>query len=266
MVLGGHGDQMVPVVSATTVGGVPLEQLTTRGKISKMVERTRKGGGELVIAARHVGLVRARGGGGADGRRDLPRPEARPAVHRAARGRVRRSTASTWASPCKLGAGGVEEIVKLRLTRGRRRRCSASPRPPCARSSACSRRPRSRAVSCHAACDRAILNILPGTLRRRWSSGWRTHGDRARRLVRAWASRSPRRSPPRARTSRCSRAGAEVLEREAERIGALRRRRATSTIPPAPRATRPGDRRRVRRHRHPRPQRRRPTLRPPRCH
>src|SRR6476620_5084300 len=48
MVLGGHGDQMVPVVSATTVGGVPLEQLTTKGKISRMVERTRKGGGELV--------------------------------------------------------------------------------------------------------------------------------------------------------------------------------------------------------------------------
>ena len=30
MVLGGHGDQMVPVVSATTVGGVPLEQLVTK--------------------------------------------------------------------------------------------------------------------------------------------------------------------------------------------------------------------------------------------
>ncbi len=48
MVLGGHGDQMVPVVSATTVGGVPLEQLTTKGRIAKMVERTRKGGGEIV--------------------------------------------------------------------------------------------------------------------------------------------------------------------------------------------------------------------------
>jgi malate dehydrogenase len=48
MVLGGHGDQMVPVVSATTVGGVPLEQLTTKGRLAKMVERTRKGGGELV--------------------------------------------------------------------------------------------------------------------------------------------------------------------------------------------------------------------------
>src|SRR6266496_921079 len=48
MVLGGHGDQMVPVVSATTVGGVPLEQLVPRGRIAKMVERTRKGGGEIV--------------------------------------------------------------------------------------------------------------------------------------------------------------------------------------------------------------------------
>ena len=48
MVLGGHGDQMVPVVSATTVGGVPLEQLVSKAKIAKMVERTRKGGGEIV--------------------------------------------------------------------------------------------------------------------------------------------------------------------------------------------------------------------------
>jgi malate dehydrogenase len=48
MVLGGHGDQMVPVVSATTVGGVPLTQLVSRERIDAMVERTRKGGGEVV--------------------------------------------------------------------------------------------------------------------------------------------------------------------------------------------------------------------------
>lgn len=48
MVLGGHGDQMVPVVSATTVGGVPLTQLVSEGRIEAMVERTRKGGGEVV--------------------------------------------------------------------------------------------------------------------------------------------------------------------------------------------------------------------------
>jgi malate dehydrogenase len=48
MVLGGHGDQMVPVVSATTVGGVPLQKLVAEARIQEMVERTAKGGGEVV--------------------------------------------------------------------------------------------------------------------------------------------------------------------------------------------------------------------------
>jgi malate dehydrogenase len=48
MVLGGHGDQMVPVVSATTVGGVPLRKLVAEDAIQAMVERTAKGGGEIV--------------------------------------------------------------------------------------------------------------------------------------------------------------------------------------------------------------------------
>jgi malate dehydrogenase len=47
-VLGGHGDQMVPVVSAATVGGVPLRALVAPERIEAMVERTAKGGGELV--------------------------------------------------------------------------------------------------------------------------------------------------------------------------------------------------------------------------
>jgi len=48
MVLGGHGDQMVPVVSATTVGGIPLQKIIPAAKIDAMVQRTAKGGGELV--------------------------------------------------------------------------------------------------------------------------------------------------------------------------------------------------------------------------
>ena len=48
MVLGGHGDQMVPVVSATTVGGIPLAKLIGEADIESMVQRTAKGGGELV--------------------------------------------------------------------------------------------------------------------------------------------------------------------------------------------------------------------------
>ncbi|MGH3111823.1 MAG: malate dehydrogenase, partial [Gaiellaceae bacterium] len=48
LVLGGHGDQMVPVISTTTVGGVPLAKLVTQERIDAMIERTRKGGGEIV--------------------------------------------------------------------------------------------------------------------------------------------------------------------------------------------------------------------------
>jgi malate dehydrogenase len=48
MVLGGHGDQMVPIVSATTVGGIPLRKLVGEDRIQAMVERTAKGGGEIV--------------------------------------------------------------------------------------------------------------------------------------------------------------------------------------------------------------------------
>jgi malate dehydrogenase len=48
LVLGGHGDQMVPVVSAATVGGVPLRRLVADERIRELVERTAKGGGEIV--------------------------------------------------------------------------------------------------------------------------------------------------------------------------------------------------------------------------
>ena len=115
MVLGGHGDQMVPVVSATTVGGVPLEQLTTRGKIAKLVERTRKGGGELVgllgtsawyapgaAAAQMVDAICL------DQKRVLPCTALLEGEY---------GVDSLYMGvPVRLGAGGVEEIVKLKLS------------------------------------------------------------------------------------------------------------------------------------------------------
>jgi malate dehydrogenase len=48
MVLGGHGDDMVPLVSATNISGVPLTDLLPEERINALVERTRKGGGEIV--------------------------------------------------------------------------------------------------------------------------------------------------------------------------------------------------------------------------
>ena len=48
MVLGGHGDTMVPVTRLATIGGIPAEELISKEKLDTIVERTRFGGGELV--------------------------------------------------------------------------------------------------------------------------------------------------------------------------------------------------------------------------
>ena len=115
MVLGGHGDQMVPVVSATTVGGIPLRKLVAEDKIQAMVERTAKGGGELVnlmgtsawyapgaAAAQMVDSIML------DEKRVLPCTaylEGEYGIDGLYMG-----------VPCKLGPGGIEEIVELDLS------------------------------------------------------------------------------------------------------------------------------------------------------
>ena len=48
MVLGGHGDTMVPITRLATIGGIPAEELISRDRLNAIVERTRFGGGELV--------------------------------------------------------------------------------------------------------------------------------------------------------------------------------------------------------------------------
>jgi malate dehydrogenase len=115
MVLGGHGDQMVPVVSATTVGGVPLRRLVAEERIQAMVERTAKGGGEIVnllgtsawyapgaAAAQMVDAIML------DEKRVLPCTaylEGEYGIDGLYMG-----------VPVKLGAAGIEEIVELELT------------------------------------------------------------------------------------------------------------------------------------------------------
>lgn len=47
-VLGGHGDDMVPLIRYSYAGGIPLEKLISKEKLDAIVERTRKGGGEIV--------------------------------------------------------------------------------------------------------------------------------------------------------------------------------------------------------------------------
>ena len=115
LVLGGHGDQMVPVVSATTVGGVPLARLVGEEAIEPMVERTRKGGGEVVELlgtsawyAPGAAVVQMVDAVLLDEKRLLPCTallEGEYGIDDLYMG-----------VPVKLGAGGVEEIVELELT------------------------------------------------------------------------------------------------------------------------------------------------------
>jgi malate dehydrogenase len=115
VVLGGHGDQMVSVVSATTVGGVPLTKLVEAGRIAELVERTAKGGGEVVellgtsawyapgaATAQMVDAIML------DEKRVLPCTaylEGEYGIDGLYMG-----------VPVKLGARGIEEIVELDLT------------------------------------------------------------------------------------------------------------------------------------------------------
>src|SRR5487761_2469165 len=48
MVLGGHGDDMVPILSACTINAVPIQNFIAKDKLAAIIERTRKGGGEIV--------------------------------------------------------------------------------------------------------------------------------------------------------------------------------------------------------------------------
>ena len=115
MVLGGHGDQMVPVVSATTVGGIPLRQLVSDDRIAQLVQRTRDGGGELVNLLKMSGWY-APGAAIAqivdaivlDQKRVLPCTaylEGEFGIDGLYMG-----------VPLKLGAKGVEQIIELQLT------------------------------------------------------------------------------------------------------------------------------------------------------
>ena len=114
MVLGGHGDQMVPVVSATTVGGVPLDQLVTRGKITKMVERTKVGGGELVKLL-GTSAWYAPGAAAAQMVDSIMLDEHRVLPCTAYLEGEYGIDGLYMGVPVKLGARGIEEIVELEL-------------------------------------------------------------------------------------------------------------------------------------------------------
>jgi malate dehydrogenase len=119
MVLGGHGDQMVPVVSATTVGGIPLRKLVSDDRIAAMVERTRKGGGEIVELL-GTSAWYAPGAAAAEMVDSIVLDQKRVLPCTAYLEGEYGIGGLYMGVPVKLGAAGVEQIIELDLTEDER--------------------------------------------------------------------------------------------------------------------------------------------------
>lgn len=116
MVLGGHGDSMVPLPRYATVSGVPITDLLDEATIARLVERTAKGGGEIVALLKTGSAFYA------------PAASASQMVEAILLDKKRLLPAAAFLSgqygikdvyvgvPVILGAGGVEKIVELPLT------------------------------------------------------------------------------------------------------------------------------------------------------
>jgi len=126
MVLGGHGDTMVPLVSYTTVSGIPVSQLIDKAKLEAIVDRTRNGGAEIVAFLKTGSAYYA------------PSAAAVQMVEAIALDKKRLLPCSAWLQgeyglkdvfcgvPCKVGRRGLEKIVDIRLTDEERAALTAS--------------------------------------------------------------------------------------------------------------------------------------------
>src|SRR5918995_1503598 len=116
MVLGGHGDTMVPLISYTTVSGIPVTQLIEKSKLDEIVNRTRNGGAEIVEFLKTGSAYYA------------PSSAAVQMVEAIALDKKRILPCSAWLQgefglrdvfcgvPCKLGRNGLEAIEDITLT------------------------------------------------------------------------------------------------------------------------------------------------------
>jgi len=116
-VLGGHGDQMVPLPRYSTVAGIPITELLDAGSVARLVERTAKGGGEIVNLLKTGSAYYAPARAIAemvdailnDKHKILP-----CAAHLQGEYGIRDLFIGV---PCQLGASGLEKVFEVKLTR-----------------------------------------------------------------------------------------------------------------------------------------------------
>ena len=116
MLLGGHGDDMVPLPRYTTVSGVPVTQLLPAATIEAIVERTRKGGGEIVALLKTGSAYYAPAAASVQMAEAILRDRKRILPCAAYCEQEYNVGGYFVGVPCLLGAAGVEKIVELELT------------------------------------------------------------------------------------------------------------------------------------------------------
>jgi len=120
MVLGGHGDRMVPVTGSSTAGGIPLTELLPADRLDAIVERTRHGGGEVVGLLKTGSAYYAPGASVTEMVESLVRDQRRIRPVAAHLNGEYGVTDLYIGVPAIIGAGGVERIIEINLTEAER--------------------------------------------------------------------------------------------------------------------------------------------------
>jgi malate dehydrogenase len=116
MVLGGHGDTMVPLISYTSVSGIPVTQLMDRGKLDAIVDRTRNGGAEIVKHLKTGSAYYAPSAGAVQMAEAIVFNQRRILPCAAWLDGEYGMSGLFLGVPCKLGRNGLEKIIEVELT------------------------------------------------------------------------------------------------------------------------------------------------------
>ncbi len=116
MVLGGHGDTMVPLVSYTAVSGIPVSRLIAQDRLDAIIERTRNGGAEIVRFLKTGSAYYAPSAAAVQMAESIVKNKRRILPAAAYLEGEYGQEGIYLGVPCKLGAGGLQEVVEVDLT------------------------------------------------------------------------------------------------------------------------------------------------------
>jgi len=116
VVLGGHGDTMVPVVRLSNVSGIPLTELMDQATIDRIVDRTRNGGAEIVKHLKTGSAYYAPSAAAVEMAESILRDKKKVLPCAAYLEGEYGINGLFVGVPCKLGARGIEKIYELKLT------------------------------------------------------------------------------------------------------------------------------------------------------